>query len=146
MKRLNDLIADKLSAAMATMTLFWLLLILDVAGAIVDHPRNVQAWLLWGVSILFQSVALPVLAFVSNKQAERTEKVLRETHDQVLSEFKELKYLHRAHHAELVELKTLQAEIARLAEHQGSLIKWAEEVRKANIDLFNRRNERRCDD
>lgn len=91
MKRFNDLIADKLSAAMATMTLFWLLLILDVAGAIIDPPQNVQAWLLWGVSILFQSVALPVLAFVSNKQAERTEKVLRETHDKVLEEFNMIK-------------------------------------------------------
>ena len=86
MKKFNNFIADKLSAAMAPMTLFWLLLILDVAGAIVDPPANVQAWLLWGVSILFQSVALPVLAFVSNKQAERTEKVLRETHTAVLEE------------------------------------------------------------
>lgn len=91
MKKLNDLIADKLSAAMATMTLFWLLLILDVAGAIFDPPQNVQAWLLWGVSILFQSVALPVLAFVSNKQAERTEKVLRETHDIAMAEMSMIK-------------------------------------------------------
>ncbi len=145
MKNFNNFIANKLSAAMATMALFWLLLILDVAGVIIDPPASAQGWLLWGVSILFQSIALPVLAFVSNKQAERTEKVLRETHDQVLSEFKELKYLHRAHHAELEELKALQAEIARLAEHQGSLIKWAEEVRKANIDLFNRVNETKGD-
>lgn len=86
MKKFNNFIADKLSAAMATMALFWLLLILDVAGAIVDPPANVQAWLLWGVSILFQSVALPVLAFVSNKQAERTEEVLRQTHDLVMAE------------------------------------------------------------
>lgn len=86
MRKFNDLIADKLSSLMATMTLFWLLLILDVVGAIIDPPSSAQGWLLWGVSILFQSVALPVLAFVSNKQSERTEKVLRETHDVVLEE------------------------------------------------------------
>lgn len=66
---------------MATMLLFWILVILDVVGAIVDPPTTVQGWLLWGVSIFFQSVALPVLALVSNKQGERMEKKLDETHD-----------------------------------------------------------------
>ena len=65
------------------MFLFWFLTALDVAGAIVDPPQNIQAWLLWGVSIFFQSVALPVLALVSNRQGDRMEKKLDETHDKV---------------------------------------------------------------
>jgi hypothetical protein len=95
----NDWVADKLASFMATMFLFWFLTALDIVGAIVDPPANVQGWLLWGVSILFQSVALPVLALVSNKQGERMERVLRETHDAAMNELKEIKEMHRELHA-----------------------------------------------
>jgi hypothetical protein len=93
MKRFNNFIADKMASLMATMLLFWILLILDVAGAIVDPPSNIQGWLLWGVSILFQSVALPVLALVSNKQGDRMETKLDQTHDasvEILAEVHEI--------------------------------------------------------
>ncbi len=93
-KRFNDWIADKLASFMATMLLFWLLLLIDVVGAIVDPPANVQGWLLWGVSILFQSVALPVLALVANKQGDRTERVLGDTHDRVMAELAEIRQMH----------------------------------------------------
>ena len=82
----NTYLADKLSSFMSTMTLFWVLLILDITGAIFDPPSTLQGWLLWGVSIFFQSVALPILAFVSNKQSERVEQVLNETHSIVYEE------------------------------------------------------------
>lgn len=106
MKRFNNWIADKLASFMATMLLFWILLFLDVAGAIVDPPSNVQGWLLWGVSILFQSVALPVIAFVSSKQGERMEETLRETHDAVLVELAEVKQMHAELHAKHDSLHT----------------------------------------
>ncbi len=83
MKRVNAWVAQKLSSFMATMFLFWILLIVDTVGAIFDPPSNLQGWLLWGVSILFQSVALPILAIVSNAQGDRMERKLNETHDKV---------------------------------------------------------------
>lgn len=86
LKNFNNYLADRLSSFMSTMTLFWILLILDIMGAIFDPPSTLQGWLLWGVSIFFQNVALPILAFVSNKQSERVEKVLNETHDTVMAE------------------------------------------------------------
>lgn len=115
MRKFNDLIADKLSSLMATMTLFWLLLILDVVGAIIDPPSSAQGWLLWGVSILFQSVALPVLAFVSNKQSERTEKVLWETHDVVLEELTMVKEELTLAREEREDMKKLLKEVHKQA-------------------------------
>jgi len=111
MRRFNNFIADRLASFMATMLLFWLLLILDVAGAIVDPPSNTQGWLLWGVSILFQSIALPVIALVSNKQGERMERVLRETHDAAMSELSEIKQMHKEVRDENAEIRALVDEM-----------------------------------
>jgi hypothetical protein len=43
------------------------------------------------ISAGFQAVALPVLAFVSNMQGDRAEKIARETHDAVMKELKILR-------------------------------------------------------
>lgn len=109
-KRIEDALADRLASFMATMLLFWILLILDVAGAIVDPPANVQAWLLWGVSILFQSVALPILALVSNKQGDRMEKKIDNTQTAVMAELAESNKRHDENAAQLAELQQLHRE------------------------------------
>ena len=99
---------------MATMFLFWFLTALDVAGAIVDPPQNIQAWLLWGVSIFFQSVALPVLALVSNRQGDRMEAKIDATHTAAMDELAEIKKLHAENKKEINELKQLHADLKQL--------------------------------
>lgn len=73
---------------------FWTLTLLIALALLLERPAGAQGWVLFVVSIFFQGVALPVLAFVSNQQGDRTERVLRETHDAVLQELAEIKQLH----------------------------------------------------
>lgn len=106
MRRFNDWLADKLAAALSTMWLFWALTLLVFAALLAQTPNGAQGWILFWVSIFFQGVALPVLAFVSNKQGDRMERVLRETHDAVLQELTEVKQMHAelsARHTRLVD-------------------------------------------
>ncbi len=88
MKKLNEFIADKLSNVMSTMWLFWILFIACLTAYIVQPPAGAQAQILFWVSIMFQGIALPVLAFVSNKQGNRMQSTLQETHDLAMEEMK----------------------------------------------------------
>lgn len=95
MKRVNDWLASRMSAFMSTMLLFWILCILDIGGLFLQTPKGAQGWLLWGVSIFFQSVALPVLGFVADKQGKQTAGLLQDTHDRVMGELAEIRAMHR---------------------------------------------------
>ncbi len=112
MKKINDWVADHLAIAMSSMWLFWLLLLTCLVAYGIQPPTNAQGQILFWVSILFQGVALPVLAFVSNQQGDRTERVLRETHDAALAEFQTLKEMHQSQADELAELRELHKTLA----------------------------------
>ena len=86
MKRMNDWLANRMALWLSSMGMFWALTLLILLALALQRPSGAQGWVLFVVSIFFQGVALPVLAFVSNQQGDRTERVLRDTHDGVLSE------------------------------------------------------------
>jgi uncharacterized membrane protein len=94
MQKLNNFIASKLSVVMSSMWLFWLLaLILIVLWLVMpnDEKTNPYTIALFWISTAFQAIALPVLAFVSNLQGDRAEKIAKETHDAVMKELKLLR-------------------------------------------------------
>lgn len=93
-RKVNSWIADRLSNGLATMWTFWILSMLIVSTLLIQLPSGAQGWILFVVSVFFQGVALPVLALVSNRQGDRMESVLRETHDAVLDELRELRAMH----------------------------------------------------
>lgn len=114
LKRFNEWLADQLSKWLATMAMFWVLTVLVLSTLLFQTPSGAQGWVLFIVSIFFQGVALPVLAFVSNKQGDRMERVLRETHDGVLAELADTKAMHAAQAEELAELRSTHNEITAL--------------------------------
>ena len=107
MKRFNDWLADRFAAWLSTMALFWALTLLIVLALILQRPSGAQGWVLFVVSVFFQGVALPVLAFVSNKQGDRMENLLRETHDAAMNDLEELRQLHEERTQEIENLKDL---------------------------------------
>lgn len=139
MKKFNTWLAVKITQGMATMWCAYAFLFWSLIPLVWPEAQNVVFYVSGGI---IQLVALSLIMVGQNVIGEASEKRAIETHDCVMQEFEkqsaeiaELKYLHRAHHAELNELKALQSEIARLAEHQGSMIKWVEEMREENIKL-----------
>lgn len=93
-RQINGWISERLSNWLATMWTFWILTLLIVSTLLIQLPNGAQGWILFVVSVFFQGVALPVLALVSNRQGDRMESVLRETHDVVLDELRELRAMH----------------------------------------------------
>ena len=114
------------------MWLFWGLTLLVLLALALQRPSGAQGWILFWVSIFFQGVALPVLAFVSNKQGERMERVLRETHDSVLAELSEIKAMHES---QAEELATLRAINQRLSERHERLVEGLERVANPRVNL-----------
>ena len=94
MRRLNQWIANHLANALASMILFWLLNVVVFTTLAFQRPHGAQHWILFFVSIWFQGVSLPVLGFVGKLQGDRSERLLRETHDAVMAELADLKQLH----------------------------------------------------
>jgi len=112
-RRMNAWLAERMANMLSSMWLFWGLTILIWATVILQRPSGPQGWILFLVSVFFQGVSLPVLAFVSNIQGDRTEKLLRETHDAVMSELTELRRMHEEQATELAELRAVHRELGR---------------------------------
>jgi hypothetical protein len=102
------------------MWMFWVIAMLCLLAYVLQRPSGAQGEVLFWVSIFFQGVALPVLAFVSNEQGDRTNTLLKETHDRVLEEFESIRNVQAVLLEELAEIKALSAEIKALsAEMRG---------------------------
>lgn len=84
--RFNDWLADKLSDWLSTMAMFYAITFLVLLPLHWQKPQGLVAWTQYVVSVFFQGVALPVLAFVAKKAGDRQEKLLQETHDTVMEE------------------------------------------------------------
>ena len=93
MKRFSEWLADRLADALATMVCFWVVTILILITLYWQRPHSLYEWVLFASSALFQASALPVLAFVAKKEGRRQEAILKETHDAVMEELKDLKEL-----------------------------------------------------
>ncbi|PWI57383.1 hypothetical protein [Sulfoacidibacillus thermotolerans] len=102
---MNDWLADHMSLWLSSMWLFWGLTVLILFALALQRPIGAQGWILFIVSVFFQGVALPVLAFVSTKQGDRMESVLQQTHDATLAELEELKAMHKERDEEIAMLQ-----------------------------------------
>ena len=118
----NDRIAVRMSTALSSMWTFWSLTLLIGLALILQRPTGAQGWVLFVVSIFFQGVALPVLAFVSNQQGDRTEGILRETHDTVMKELEDLRVMHEERSQELAELRALHEEDRQWRERMETIL------------------------
>ena len=87
------------------MEAFWILVVLTWGSVAISRPAGAQGWDLFLVSIFFQGVALPILGIVSQKQGDRMERVMRETHDAAMEEMSLLR-------DEVADIKALRAEEA----------------------------------
>lgn len=85
-RKFNDLCANKMAAILSTMWIFYILTALVIIPLFYQKPIGFIAWIQYIVSVGFQGVALPVLAFVAKKEGDAQAKLLQETHDIVMSE------------------------------------------------------------
>lgn len=83
---------------LATMVCFWIVTIMVLVPLFFQRPDSLVGWVQYIVQSFFQGVSLPVLAFVSKIQGDRQERVLNETHDQVMAELAEMKEIHKEIH------------------------------------------------
>ena len=111
-KKLNRFLANRLSIILSSMWLFWLLALILVIAGILQPPKGAYEIVMFWVSAAFQAIALPVLAFVSNIQGDRQEKIMRETHDAVMTE--------------ITLLRKEQAELKKLLEQTKKINKKSE--------------------
>ena len=105
--RFNAWLALRVADILATMWVFWVLNLAVFLALAIERPANAQGWVLFWVSIWFQGVALPALAFVSKIQGDRLEKTVRDTHDAVMQE--------------LAEVKAMRAEVHDIGEDTDAL-------------------------
>ena len=111
MKRFNDWLAGIMSRALSSMVLFWLLVVLTWGSVLLQRPDGAQGWDLFLVSIFFQAVALPVINYTTAKQGDRTEALVRETHDAVMDELASLRRMNAVQAEEIAELKAIHREL-----------------------------------
>jgi hypothetical protein len=88
LRRMNDWLGDKLSNALSTMEMFYLVALLVVVPLIWQRPQGLVGWMQYMIAVFFQGTALPVLGYVARKSGESQEKVMRETHDTVMEELR----------------------------------------------------------
>lgn len=86
MKRFNAWLAQKMTVALSSMWLFWILVVMLAVAAFLEPPNTPYTFVMFVISAAFQAVALPVLAVTSSIQGGRQERVLLETHKNVLTE------------------------------------------------------------
>lgn len=89
--RFNERFADWLADNLATMACFWILTAMVLSTLFFQLPKTPLEWIQFIVQTVFQGLALPVLALVSNKESRRNSKLLKDTHDDGEAEMKFLK-------------------------------------------------------
>ncbi|MCL2085732.1 hypothetical protein FWH09_02240 [Candidatus Saccharibacteria bacterium] len=89
--KMNAWVAERLSDILSSMWLFWLLSIVLIIIGIAYPATDPYTFVMFWISAVFQAIALPVLAFVSNIQGEKQGKITRATHENVLEELRLIK-------------------------------------------------------
>lgn len=110
-RRFNDYIGDKLAFGLSTMAAFWIVSAFVVVPLLFQTPHDLVGWVQYLIQSFFQGAALPVLGYVSRVAGEKQERVLRETHDTVMTEMVVVKEELALAREERDELKQIMAEI-----------------------------------
>lgn len=73
MERLAIVLSDTLSS----ITMFWIISFLVVVPLFFTQPQGLVGWMQYIVSVFFQGVALPVLAYTSKISGVRTDTIIK---------------------------------------------------------------------
>ncbi len=84
LSRFNDWLADMMAEYLSSMSCFWIITSLVVVVLFWQRPASLVGWITYISTAIFQASALPILGFVSKKSGAKTERLLQETHDQVM--------------------------------------------------------------
>lgn len=98
LKRFNEWFGEKLSNILSSMGCFYIVVMLVIVPLFYDHPHDLVGWINYVVQTFFQGASLPLLGYVARLAGLITERMLRETHDNVMSELSEIKQMHQDLH------------------------------------------------
>lgn len=105
--KFNDYVGDKFSLALSTMEMFWIVLIVVLLPLLWQRPDSMIAWVQYASTAILQAVALPLLGYTTKKSGESQEKVIKETHDILMSELLEAKELRKQQMEMMIEIKEI---------------------------------------
>ena len=112
--KFNDYIGDKFSFALSTMEMFWIVLIVVLLPLLWQRPDSFIAWVQYASTAILQAVALPLLGYTTKKSGESQEKVIKETHDILMSELLEAKKLRKLQLDMMVEIKDMHEDYHKM--------------------------------
>lgn len=86
--KFNNWLADRLADSLSSMSCFWVITSMVIVVLFWQRPSTLVGWVTYFSTAVFQASALPVLGFVSNKQSNRLQALMQETHDATMGELK----------------------------------------------------------
>ena len=104
----NSWLGDWLADSLATMAMFYGVTFLVTIPLRWQVPQDIPGWVNYLSSNFFQGVALPIIGYSAKREGNRNYKLLLETHDTVMAEFKEFKKLHQLEIDELASLRRIE--------------------------------------
>ena len=96
MNKFNDWIAEKMSFALATMFMFYIITFLVIIPLLYSQPTSIVAWASYLSSVVFQGIALPVLGYTSRQNGIKSDELIDKIYkanlniESVLKEVKKL--------------------------------------------------------
>ncbi|HZW84189.1 MAG TPA: hypothetical protein VFF14_12310 [Candidatus Deferrimicrobium sp.] len=85
-RKFTKWLGDKLSYWLSTMAMFYAVSLLILIPLAFVRPTGTIAWIQYSVTVFFQGAALPLLGYVARIAGEKTDTMLKETHDTVMEE------------------------------------------------------------
>ena len=72
-----DKLAIILSDSLSSMVMFWVITLMVIVPLFFNQPVGLVGWMQYIVSVFFQGVALPVLAYTSKISGSRTDAIIK---------------------------------------------------------------------
>lgn len=107
LRNFNNWLGDKLAYGLSTMAMFYIVSAFVILPLALQRPHDLVGWIQYIVQSFFQGAALPVLGYVARVAGESQERVLMETHDEVMAEMRVVKEAVKLLHAEQKEIRQL---------------------------------------
>jgi hypothetical protein len=109
------------------MQMFYIVFICVVLPLLFEHPSSLIAWIQYLSTAILQAVALPLLGFTTKKSGDVQEKVIKESHELLISQFEELKDTH----------DILLKEIQERTKHSDEQLLMMEQVKEIHEHIHN---------
>ena len=109
--KFNDWLADRLADSLSSMSCFRIITSMVIVVLFWQRPTTMVGWITYISTAIFQASALPVLGFVSNKQSNRLQTLMQETHDKEMDEFNNLAALMEEMSAVHADVRDLVAQV-----------------------------------